>query len=705
MGRATLICVGLTALLGAPPPRGSGETDHPDGVTALCRAFQDYSGANLVFEARDLPPGKYHDRMPSLSPARRLQAAKILLAEVRKLPPGYLGALGLKVVGAFDRCVSARGDGFRPYDAAAGGYRYYGIWNGENAVACAYYSDGQLPLTFHHEVFHHVDATEAGRTDADRLRRDERFGAAVGGTARYPAPAVPAVDLAALESRARGELLEGAVGRYADKNQAEDKAETARYLMSHLPDALTQVVRRPGLAGSQRLLHVLAKYQQAVAGGGPDFNWFVGAALGRAPASRPETARDNDPGAERATPGLRRPKRLPLAEPEFSAARLALYKAGRATGAKPVAAEDLRTAATVLEALMAGRICPHPAEGFVIHGAEDREGINWTLRADLTAFAVDAQAVAAMAGRARGGRDLVAPAVRHNLRMLARYYVFIDNRWAVTPATRERFESARDALLEVLPGASAEEICRTTAGRWERLAAPDEAGVAPDLKPAPDNPYSRKVDEAVANPVVRAALRRAQAACVRLGNGSGVNLTPDGCVLTNAHVAKKLGAKLTAQFPDGRSFDAFCTAIDAKLDLALLRLNANSPLPAAPLAAAAPVVGTRVICIGQPGNHRPGGEATGYQPFHVSAGTIRGVSDDPLGPQMLGRTKHDAWTYWGHSGSPLFEYTGGIVALHNSWDSTTAMRHAVSFQAILSFLDREKVKYARLVTQPGDPKG
>jgi hypothetical protein len=66
---------------------------------------------------------------------------------------------------------------------------------------------------------------------------------------------------------------------------------------------------------------------------------------------------------------------------------------------------------------------------------------------------------------------------------------------------------------------------------------------------------------------------------------------------------------------------------------------------------------------------------------------------DPLGDQSLGRTKHDAWTYWGHSGSPLFDEHGRIVALHNSWDSTTAMRHAVTQQAIVHFLTREKVPF------------
>jgi hypothetical protein len=94
-----------------------------------------------------------------------------------------------------------------------------------------------------------------------------------------------------------------------------------------------------------------------------------------------------------------------------------------------------------------------------------------------------------------------------------------------------------------------------------------------------------------------------------------------------------------------------------------------------------------VIVIGQPGSFMPSGQPTHYQPFHVSIGKIRGFLDgDRLGVQALGRTKHDAWTYWGHSGSPLFDSEGRIVALHNSWDSDTAMRHAVTWEAIVYFL-------------------
>ncbi|TNF35872.1 MAG: serine protease, partial [Deltaproteobacteria bacterium] len=228
------------------------------------------------------------------------------------------------------------------------------------------------------------------------------------------------------------------------------------------------------------------------------------------------------------------------------------------------------------------------------------------------------------------------------------------------------------------------------------VARPAPAEPAPAARPrrvTADNPYLHKVDEAIRDARVRAAIRAVQPAAVKLGGGSGVNLAPEGLILTNAHVAKRVGARYAVLFPDGRSFSGHTIAVDDTLDLALLSLADAADLPIAPVAKRAPRVGDFVAAIGQPGTSTPDGAPTGYERWHVSTGEIRGFLDDPLGDQSLGRTKHDAWTYWGHSGSPLFNRSGAIVALHNSWDSTTAMRHAVTWQAVVHFLEEHDAHY------------
>ncbi len=403
--------------------------------------------------------------------------------------------MGLRKIGIYAGLASPTGDGFRPWVERLGGYRYFGRWNGEHTIVAAYYSDEQLPLTLHHEVFHHVDATVDGaRLASHSAADDQRFAAAIAGEDRYPAPTIAAEDLAALAGRAGGVVLADVVSAYTAKSHGEDQAETARHLMAHLPDALIQVATRPELAGSQRLLHVIDQYAHSSAEG-PDVAWLVDVALGRA---------------------------------------------------------------------------------------------------------------------ARG------------------------------------------------------------------------------------NAYLHKVDDEISDAALRGAIRRVQPAAVRLGGGSGVNLTKFGTILTAAHVVDSQGKRFGVEFPDGTAVTAVVTAIDHDLDLALLAVEAGGDaLPWASVATAAPPRGTTVVAIGQPGTRTPGGEATGYQPWHVSVGQIRGTRGDALADQSLGGTMHDAWTYWGHSGSPLFDGSGRIVALHNSWDSSTAMRHAVRHEAIVHFLDAHGVKYDR----------
>lgn len=574
-----------------------------DELSDLRRAFRDASGAELVFTRADLPRGTWFEQMPELDAADRVAAARLLVGEARHYPAGWLGAIGLTRVGVFAGLASSDGDGFRPWDDDLGGYRYFGLWNGGSAIAAAYYSDQQLPLTFHHEVFHHVDGARGFRDD------DAAFAAAVDGSAPYAGLALGARDLATLAAKA-GDPLADAVSDYTAKSAGEDQAETARWLHAHLATGLWQAAARPELAGSQRILHVLAEYAAA---GGPTGVTLVDVALGRAPAAPAPTF------AERA---------------------------------------DLAIAA--LRARVA------PAGAWTVWGQEGPDGGNPTLRADVARFAATAQDLA----RTRASQDQRAAAAAKLLALLDGYRGFIAGRWTLSAGTAAVFERTRAAVSAAL--------------------VPAAAPAAPAAAPA--NPYLAKVDAAITDPAWRAAIRGVQPAVVKLGGGSGVNLAPTGLVLTAAHVVDEVGRTLTVRFPDGREFTGVTTHLDADLDLALVALSGARDLPVARLAAAAPAVGSDVVVIGQPGTRTPDGEATGYQPWHVSVGAIRGFrAGARTGEQHLGRTKHDAWTYWGHSGSPLFDRAGRIVALHNSWDSTTAMRHAVTWEAIVAFLDASDV--------------
>ena len=700
---AALITAGLVSAGSAARAEESSATE----TDRLVTEFRRYSGAQLVFEAGQLPPGEYYDIMPELSEGERLAAAKIACREVQKYPPQYLAALKFRSIGIFQACASQSNDNFHPYDKALGGYRYFGLYNGRDAIVAAYYTDSQLPLTLHHEIFHHVDRNTPGTLEWSEVISEPNRSAlsteATHPSGRYHAIEVAPSERILLERQSAGRLLNTVVSNYAAKNPTEDKAETARYLLSALADSLLQMAQQPQLPGSQRLLHVLTTYERSNSGNGPKPEWFLAIVKGADRLSAvPSEKLDSEALilmlwlrrlAEQRTPDKLHHERAQI-DREQVAEALSHAESLIPRLVEPAQTDELIQLFAALQ-LKSLRDRIQPAGQFVVRGQEDAQGINGTLRDDVASFAAAAERVGRLTSWGSGSTESRATTQIESIRLIDRYYRFIAVHWKITAGTRQVFQHTCDRIAATLPPEQAalavrimqssleeREVSLTDDGRW---SPPPAAAPAALIKQLP-NDYLDKVDDDVRTPATRAAIRRVQPACVRISNGSGVNVSPYGCVLTAAHVAEGRGRRFTVIFPDGERFSATCIAIDAKLDLALCQLSTDRQLPFAQLALRPPKSGSAVVCIGQPGETTPDGEPTKYEPFHVSTGQICGFLEDPLGPQALGRTKHDAWTYWGHSGSPLFDEQGEIVALHNSWDPETAMRHAVTQQAIAAFL-------------------
>lgn len=142
---------------------------------------------------------------------------------------------------------------------------------------------------------------------------------------------------------------------------------------------------------------------------------------------------------------------------------------------------------------------------------------------------------------------------------------------------------------------------------------------------------------------------------------------------------------------------------DVKRDLALLKIIAiessiSGTSDSAPIFTflkvdeGNPRVGSKVLCIGQPGRddlEAEGNRKTKYNLIEVSEGRFRGMvkEQDSQDNGEIGSLMHDAWTYWGHSGAPLISAgRGSLVGLHSSWDDQTAMRHGIPGVAVREFL-------------------
>ncbi len=181
---------------------------------------------------------------------------------------------------------------------------------------------------------------------------------------------------------------------------------------------------------------------------------------------------------------------------------------------------------------------------------------------------------------------------------------------------------------------------------------------------------------------IERALVPAHAASVNVGGGSGMILTPDGLLMTAYHVVDHdPRGTFRVRFPNGTKASARVVAVSPKDDLALLRLPepTTRAYPYVEVAEREPEVGDTVVVIGNPG------AKSGRGMFHTSVGQALWY-----GPRrgILGDLAYDAWTYWGHSGGPVYDTRGRLVGVHNSWDSNNAWRHGLGWSCVRWFLDR-----------------
>jgi hypothetical protein len=294
-------------------------TARADEAAELQAQFEDHTGIPLVFEKKALPPGPWYRVLVPLEPERKVEALKLVVREMKRYPRHYLKSVGLTVFGLFAGCGAKTNDGFHEWSESMKAYAYLGMWDDKNAALAAYYDEDKLVRTFHHEIFHHVDATRHGVPDLKKVYplAKARLAAALSGKAPFPAlPLTPDEEAELVKRAGDAPPLADQVSAYSKKSLAEDRAETARYVLMHLPAALLQASRSPRLPGSQRILEVLWGYEASL-DPGPSARWFIDEALGH-PTAEPATP--PSPGTP-GTPAPSAPAPLPAAHTSADAPR------------------------------------------------------------------------------------------------------------------------------------------------------------------------------------------------------------------------------------------------------------------------------------------------------------------------------------------------------------------------------------------------
>ena len=146
------------------------------------------------------------------------------------------------------------------------------------------------------------------------------------------------------------------------------------------------------------------------------------------------------------------------------------------------------------------------------------------------------------------------------------------------------------------------------------------------------------------------------------GGGSGVVITPDGFLLTSAHVVGTRASRIRGSFIDGRELGLRLVGTDPLSDLAVLRADDEAPAPATLGDAAGLRIGQLVVAIGNP---------HGFE-SSVTAGVVSGMGRSL--PTRDGATARviddviqtDAALNPGNSGGALVEGQGRVVGINTA---------------------------------------
>jgi serine protease Do len=170
---------------------------------------------------------------------------------------------------------------------------------------------------------------------------------------------------------------------------------------------------------------------------------------------------------------------------------------------------------------------------------------------------------------------------------------------------------------------------------------------------------AEKVSPSVANLRVSRRVRGGRRA---VGGGSGVVVTPDGFMLTSAHVVAASDGEVEASFVDGREIAAEVVGADPLSDLAVLRSDAADLVPATLGDAERLRVGQLVVAIGNPNGFAGS----------VTAGVVSALGRSlPVRSRAAGRIvenviQTDAALNPGNSGGALADGRGCVVGINTA---------------------------------------
>jgi putative serine protease PepD len=157
---------------------------------------------------------------------------------------------------------------------------------------------------------------------------------------------------------------------------------------------------------------------------------------------------------------------------------------------------------------------------------------------------------------------------------------------------------------------------------------------------------------------------------VGTAGGTGVVISEDGLILTNAHVVAQAGTTdgVTYRVRDseGRFFDAKLVGVDSLTDLAVLKTNTTGTTPIVFANSNEANVGDDVIAIGSPLGYTNTVTTGIVSALHRSITTTSSLKDEPTGSgvAVIPVLQTDTAVNHGNSGGPLLNRDGELIGIN-----------------------------------------
>jgi putative serine protease PepD len=244
-----------------------------------------------------------------------------------------------------------------------------------------------------------------------------------------------------------------------------------------------------------------------------------------------------------------------------------------------------------------------------------------------------------------------------------------------SPAVTNATAPSGGATTTPIPSPSSSATSSTTApAAGSGSSAAPLAGAALDVKA-----ILAKVEPSVVDIV--ASSRRES------GEGTGIIISPDGYILTNAHVVSGASRVSVSTAASSKALSATVVGADEAHDVALLKVENASGLPAADLGRSAEVkVGDDVVAIGNALGLR--GDPT------VTRGIVSALSRTV--ENLTGMIQTDAAINPGNSGGPLVNSAGQVIGIN-----TAVAAHGAQNIGFAIPIDKAKALADRLKTGQG----